>query len=42
MDIGDSRVAFSTKGSSHSKKKEKSVNFHTFGPDPHPPKKCET
>ena len=22
-------------------KKKKSVNFHTFGPDP-PPKKCET
>ena len=30
-----------TKGRSHSIKKKKSVNFHTFGPDP-PPKKCET
>ena len=26
----------SPKGSSHSKKKKKSVNFHTFGPDPPP------
>ena len=35
----DQRFCYFPKGSSHSKKKEKKVNFHTFGPDPTPPLK---